>query len=104
MTTLRNELEQSLGSGYRIVRELGGGGMSRVFLAEELALEREVVIKVLAPELGFGVNVDRFRREMQLVARLQHVHIVPVLSSGTVGDLAYYVMPFITGESLRTRL
>ena len=104
MSTLRTELEQSLGNSYRVVRELGGGGMSRVFLAEELALGREVVIKVLAPELGVGVNADRFRQEMQLVARLQHAHIVPVLSSGTVGDLAYYVMPFINGESLRTRL
>lgn len=104
MTTLLTEVERSLGNGYRIVRELGGGGMSRVFLAEELALGREVVVKVLAPELGFGVNGDRFRREMHLVARLQHAHIVPVLSSGTVGGLAYYVMPFINGESLRTRL
>ena len=104
MSTLWTELQQSLGNGYRLVRELGGGGMSQVFLAEELALGREVVIKVLAPELRFGVNVDRFRREMQVVARLQHAHIVPVLSSGAVGELAYYIMPFINGESLRSRL
>src|SRR5262245_24099024 len=104
MSTLRTALEQSLGNGYRIVRELAGGGMSHVFVAEELGLGREVVIKVLAPELGFGVNLDRFRLEMQLVARLQHAHIVPVLSSGTAGELAYYIMPFINGESLRTRL
>jgi tetratricopeptide (TPR) repeat protein len=103
-----NELEQrlqaALGGTYRILRELGGGGMSRVFLAEETRLGRQVVIKVLPPEMGAAVNVERFEREIQLAARLQHPHIVPLLSAAASNDLLYYVMPFITGESLRARL
>ncbi|MDH5315747.1 MAG: protein kinase, partial [Gemmatimonadota bacterium] len=101
---LRARLETALGSAYRIERELGGGGMSRVFLATEVELERQVVIKVLPPEMGAGVNQDRFRREIQLAAKLQHSHIVPLLTAGASGDLLYYVMPFIEGESLRAKL
>jgi eukaryotic-like serine/threonine-protein kinase len=78
--------------------------MSRVFLATEVALGRQVVIKVLPPEMGAGVNQDRFQREIQLAARLQHPHIVPLLTAGAAGDLRYYVMPFIEGESLRAKL
>ncbi len=78
--------------------------MSRVFLAEETRLARQVVIKVLPPEMGAGVNVERFEREIRLAARLQHPHIVPLLTAGASGDLLYYVMPFIAGESLRVRL
>jgi serine/threonine-protein kinase len=104
VSDLSGELALAVGQQYRLVRELGGGGMSRVFLAEERTLAREVVIKVLPREMAVGVNVDRFRREMQLVARLQHPHVVPILSTGAAGDLLYYVMPFITGESLRARL
>ena len=93
-----------VGDTYRIVRELGGGGMSRVFLAEETRLSRQVVIKVLPPEMGAGVNVERFEREIRLAARPQHPHIVPLLTAGASGDLLYYIMPFIAGESLRVRL
>jgi len=93
-----------LGDVYRIQRELGGGGMSRVFLAEETRLGRQVVVKVLPPEMGAGVNAERFEREIQLAARLQHPHIVPLLTAGAAGDLLYYVMPFIQGESLRVKL
>ncbi len=78
--------------------------MSRVFLAEEVELRRKVVVKVLPPEMAAGVNQDRFRREIQLAAGLQHPHIVPVHSAGSSGDLLWYTMPFIEGESLRTRL
>jgi tetratricopeptide (TPR) repeat protein len=78
--------------------------MSRVFLAEETRLARQVVIKVLPPETSAGVNVERFEREIQLAARLQHPHIVPLLTAGASGDLLYYVMPYITGESLRVKL
>jgi tetratricopeptide (TPR) repeat protein len=78
--------------------------MARVFVATETALGRRVVIKVLAPELVQSVSADRFRREIQLVARLQHPHIVPLLTSGQAGDLLYYTMPFVEGESLRNRL
>jgi serine/threonine-protein kinase len=78
--------------------------MSRVFLAEESRLGRQVVIKVLPPEMGAGVSADRFEREIQLAARLQHPHIVPLLTAGAAGDLLYYVMPYIQGESLRVKL
>ena len=104
MTDLRIQLQETVGGTYRLEKELGGGGMSRVFLAEEVELGRMVVIKVLPPEMAAGVNQDRFRREIQLAARLQHSHIVPLLTAGSAGDLLYYVMPFIEGESLRAKL
>ncbi len=78
--------------------------MSRVFVAEEVELERKVVVKVLPPDLGAGLNIDRFRREIQLAAKLQHPHIVPLLAGGAHGALLYYTMPFIEGESLREKL
>jgi serine/threonine protein kinase len=78
--------------------------MSHVFLAEEVRLGRQVVLKLLPPETGASVNVERFEREIQLAARLQHPHIVPLLTAGASGDLLYYVMPFISGESLRVKL
>ena len=78
--------------------------MSRVFLAHERALGRKVVVKVLLPELAAGVNVERFRREIQLAAQLQHPHIVPLLSAGEAEGLPYFIMPYVSGESLRTRI
>lgn len=101
---LQAQLQEVLGTAYRIDRELGGAGMSRVFVATETDLDRQVVIKVLPPDLAAGLNVDRFRREIQLAARLQHPHIVPLLAAGAKGSLLYYTMPLITGENLRTRL
>ncbi len=101
---LRSELQTTLGAAYTMERELGGGGMSRVFVAREAALNREVVVKVLPPELTGGVNVERFRREIQLAAALQHPHIVQVLSTGETNGIPYYLMPFVQGESLRARL
>jgi len=78
--------------------------MSRVFVAEETALGRQVVIKVLPPELAASLSLDRFRREIHLAASLQHPHIVPLLSAGQAGELLYYTMPLVEGESLRARL
>src|SRR5437764_2863100 len=78
--------------------------MSRVFLAEEVRLGRSVVVKVLPPEMAAGVSAERFEREIQLAAKLQHPHIVPLLTAGAKGDLLYYVMPHIAGESLRSRI
>jgi serine/threonine-protein kinase len=104
MAELSDRLHAALGDNYRILRELGGGGMSRVFLAEETRLGRRVVIKVLPPDMAAGVNAERFEREIQLAASLQHPHIVQLLTAGANADLAYYVMPFIDGESLRARL
>jgi len=104
MRDLLERLRAALSPDYRVERELGGGGMSRVFLAEEMELGRHVVIKVLPPEMAAGVSIDRFRREIQLAAALQHPHIVPLLHAGHVGDVLYYTMPLIEGESLRTKL
>jgi serine/threonine-protein kinase len=101
---LQEQLQNALGKMYILDRELGGGGMSRVFLAHETALGRKVVVKVLLPELAAGVNIERFRREIQLAAQLQHPHIVPLLSAGEAQGLPYFIMPFVTGESLRARV
>ncbi len=104
MSALQQQVQSTLGSAYRLDGELGGGGMSRVFVAHETALGRKVVIKVLLPELAAGVSVDRFRREIQLAAQLQHPHIVPLLSAGESEGLPYFIMPFVSGESLRARV
>jgi eukaryotic-like serine/threonine-protein kinase len=101
---LRDQVQTSLGSAYSIERELGGGGMSRTYVAMEQALSRRVVVKVLSPELAAGVSVERFRREIMLAAKLQHPHVVPVLSSGDANGLPWFTMPFVEGESLRHRL
>jgi serine/threonine protein kinase len=104
LSALQQQLQTTLGDAYRLEGELGGGGMSRVFVALETALGRKVVIKVLLPELAAGVSVDRFRREIQLAAQLQHPHIVPLLSAGEFQGLPYFIMPFVSGESLRARM
>ncbi len=104
MSSAEERLANSLAGRYQIERELGGGGMSRVWVATETALDRKVVIKVIAAELTEGLSAERFLRELKLAARLQQANIVPVLSSGDAGGLPYYTMPFVTGESLRLRL
>jgi len=104
MADLREQLQSALGDAYRIERELGGGGMSRVFLATETGLDRQVVIKVLPQDLAQLLNPERFEREIQIAARLQHPHVVALLSAGQAGGVRYYVMPWIEGESLRARL
>src|SRR4051812_20597395 len=101
---LKAQLQQSLGGIYSIERELGGGGMSRVFVAEEASLGRKVVIKVLPPEMAAYVSTERFKREIALAAQLQQANIVPLLSAGDADGLPYYTMPYVDGESLRARL
>ena len=101
---LQQELQGALGEEYTIERELPRGGMSRVFLANENALGRKVVIKVLAPELAATLSAERFKREIMLAARLQHPHIVPLLHAGQAGGSLYYTMPFVDGDSLRERM
>ncbi|HEY0780743.1 MAG TPA: protein kinase [Gemmatirosa sp.] len=102
---LRDQLQSALGTTYTLERELGGGGMSRVFVARDEALGRDVVVKVLAPELAAELSAERFAREIRLVAALQEPHIVPVLAAGvTANGLQYYTMPFVRGASLRQRL
>ncbi|MFN2601586.1 MAG: serine/threonine-protein kinase [Gemmatimonadaceae bacterium] len=97
-------LKTSLSHAYNIEGELGGGGMSRVFIATDKLLGRKIVIKLLSPELTESVNRARFRREIQVAAQLQHPHIVTLLSAGEDGELVYYTMPFIDGESLKHAL
>ena len=104
MIELRDQLQSTLGGNYSISRELAGGGMSRVFVARDEALGRDVVVKIIAPENAEGLSAERFAREVKLAARLQQANIVPVLSAGTSGNLPYYTMPFVRGESLRARL
>ena len=103
-TDILPQLQTSLGSAYTIERELGGGGMSRVFLAHEAELGRRVVIKVLSPELAAGISAERFDREIKLAASLQQANIVPLLATGRAAGYPYYTMPFVEGRSLRDRL
>jgi serine/threonine protein kinase/tetratricopeptide (TPR) repeat protein len=108
---LRDQLQRTLGTAFTLERELGGGGMSRVFVARDEALGREIVVKILPLELAAELSVERFTREVRVAAALQHPHIVPVLTAGDArpehGEgpgLPYYTMPFVKGESLRQRL
>jgi len=101
---LQSRLQSVLHADYDIERELGGGGMSRVFLATERRLGRRVVIKVLSSEIAATLSTERFAREIQLAASLQQANIVPVLTTGTADDTPYFTMPFVEGESLRARL
>src|SRR5688500_3780153 len=104
MPEIRERLQKHLSGSYTLGRELTGGGMSRVFVADDASLGRAVVVKVLPPDLAAGLNTQRFKREIMLAAQLQHPHIVPVLAAGVADDLPYFVMPFVVGESLRNRL
>jgi serine/threonine protein kinase len=102
--SLQHQLQQALGDRYALERELAPGGMSRLFLATEAALQRQVVVKLLPPDAASEVSAERFRREMLVTARLQHPHILPVLDAGARDVLLYYVMPYVQVESLRARL
>ena len=101
---LLERLRAALGDRYDFDREIGAGGMGQVFLAHDRKHDRQVAFKVFRPELAHGVGIERFLREIKLGARLQHPNIVPVLDSGEADGLLYYVMPYVSGESLRQRL
>jgi serine/threonine-protein kinase len=103
MNTLER-LTAALADRYRLERELGQGGMAAVYLAHDLKHDRSVAIKVLHPDLGAALGGDRFLTEIRTTARLQHPHILPLLDSGEADGLLYYVMPLVTGETLRSRL
>ena len=100
----QDQLQESLGTEYALERELGGGGMARVFVARERTLDRRVVVKTLSPELAGAISVERFRREIRLAASLQQANIVPVHAAGEVAGIPYYTMPYVQGDSLRKRL
>jgi eukaryotic-like serine/threonine-protein kinase len=101
---LTARLGAALQGSYRVDRELGRGGMATVFLARDLRHDRDVAIKVLLPHVAAALSADRFLQEIQIAAQLQHPLILPLFDSGRAGDLYYYVMPRIVGESLRQRL
>jgi len=104
MTEPRSSLVTALANRYRIERELGQGGMATVYLAEDLRHDRKVAIKVLRPELAAVIGAERFLREIKTIATLQHPHILGLIDSGEANGTAWYVMPFVEGESLRDRL
>ena len=109
MSTIPQRLAAALSQRYQLDREIGAGGMATVYLAQDLRHKRAVAIKVVRPELSGREGGERFLREIELVARLQHPHILPVFDSGVVADgagapLPYFVMPYVDGETLRQRL
>ncbi len=101
---LSGRLQAALGDAFTIEQEMKSGGMSRLFLATEVSLNRQVVVKVLPPELTSEVSLARFKQEMEVTAHLQHPHILPVLTAGSSDNLLYYIMPYVAGESLRDRM
>ena len=104
MTDVLSRLSAAFASQYAIERELGRGGMATVYLAQDLKHRRRIALKVLKPELAMALGTDRFLREIEIAAQLNHPHIVPVHDSGEAGGFLYYVMPYVVGESLRSRL
>jgi serine/threonine protein kinase/tetratricopeptide (TPR) repeat protein len=104
MGPVTDRLRSALADRYAVDREVGRGGMATVFLAQDLKHDRQVALKVLHPELAATLGSERFLREIQIAARLQHPHILPLYDSGEADTLLYYVMPFVEGESLRDRL
>jgi serine/threonine protein kinase/Tol biopolymer transport system component len=104
VTDTLDRLTAALADRYRIERELGQGGMATVYLGHDLRHGRDVAIKVLHPDLGAALGGERFLTEIRTTARLQHPHILPLLDSGAADTFLYYVMPYVRGETLRTRL
>jgi serine/threonine protein kinase/Flp pilus assembly protein TadD len=104
LINLETELKSALAASYRIERELGQGGMATVYLAHDLKHDRDVAIKVLREDAAASMGRDRFLREIQLAAKLSHPSILPLFDSGEVNGTLYYVMPNVTGQSLRERL
>src|SRR5687767_11505451 len=99
-----DRLSRALAASYRIDREIGAGGMATVYVAQDVRHDRKVAIKVLHPELSAVIGADRFLAEIKTTAALQHPHILPLFDSGTADGLLFYVMPFVDGETLRTKL
>lgn len=100
MTPMLDQLKVGLAGRYDVQEEIGQGGMATVFVAQDLRHHRKVAIKVLRPELAASIGAQRFLQEIEIAARLQHPHILPVYDSGETADILYYVMPFVEGESL----
>src|SRR6476659_779779 len=104
MTDVLVRLAAALADRYRLEREIGAGGMATVYLAEDLKHHRKVAIKVLRPELAAVIGADRFLAEIRMTANLQHPHILALIDSGDTAGMLWYVMPYVEGESLRSRI
>ena len=104
MPELLGRLQSALSDRYRLDREVGAGGMATVYLAEDVRHDRRVALKVLRPELAAVIGAERFLAEIKLTANLQHPHILPLFDSGEADGYLFYVMPFVTGETLRDRM
>jgi serine/threonine-protein kinase len=104
MPTAIDRLASAVADRYAVREEIGRGGMAVVYLAEDLKHHRKVALKVLRPELAVDIGSDRFLREIELAAALTHPHILPLHDSGEADGMLYYVMPYVEGESLRSRL
>jgi len=98
------QLKESLADRYEVEREIGAGGMATVYLARDIRHDRHVALKLLNPELGAVLGVERFLAEIKVTANLQHPNLLPLFDSGAADGLLFYVMPFVEGESLRARL
>jgi serine/threonine-protein kinase len=104
MHVLADRLQGLLSDRYVIERELGHGGMAVVFLAHDIRHDRPVAIKVFRSDIGDATGAERFRREIKLLAKLQHPHILPLFDSGTTGETSYFVTAYVDGETLRGRM
>src|ERR1041385_6628170 len=104
MTPAENQIAAAVAGRYEVDREIGRGGMATVYLARDVRHNRKVALKVLNPELGAVLGVERFLAEIQVTANLQHPNLLPLFDSGECDGLLFYVMPFVEGESLRVRL
>src|SRR4026208_1768062 len=98
------QLRESLSERYEIEREIGAGGMATVYLARDIRHDRHVALKLLNPETGAVLGVERFLAEIRVTANLQHPNLLPLFDSGAADGLLFYVMPYVEGESLRARL
>jgi len=104
MADITEQLKVALGERYVLEEELGAGGMATVYLAQDVKHHRKVALKVLRPELAAVIGAERFLKEIEVTANLQHPHILPLHDSGEAGSFLYYVMPYVDGETLRDRL
>ena len=102
--TITEQFQHALDGRYAVQRRIGAGGMATVFLAHDVKHDRPVALKVLNPDLGAVLGVERFLSEIRVTANLQHPHLLPLFDSGEAGGLLYYVMPYIAGQSLRDRI
>src|SRR5688500_2699708 len=99
-----DRLRTALADRYQIQREIGSGGMATVYLARDIKHDRDVALKVLRSDLSAVIGTERFLSEVRIAAKLDHPHILTLIDSGSADGILYYVLPYVRGESLRTKL